>query len=161
MRLTPRKRFLVDPKLQGTLLLRAFGYWCFCVITFSLILLCWDAATGPPQPFLEYFRVHDLWREHGTVMLAGAVLLPVLLLDVLLTTNRVAGPLYRLRRSLRAMAAGEHVEPVEFRKGDFWQEVAEEFNAVAAYIDSLKHDAAAAKRPDKMATLEMEPLRHG
>lgn len=160
MRLTPRKRLLVDPKLQGALLLRTFGYWCFCVITFSLILLCWDAATGPPQPFIEYFRVHDLWREHGTVMFAAVVLLPVLLIDVLLTTNRLAGPLYRLRRSLRALAAGEHVEPVQFRQGDFWQDVADEFNAVAVYVDSIKKDAATGKRPDKKETLEIEPLQH-
>ena len=61
-------------------------------------------------------------------------MLPILLLDVLITSNRFAGPLYRLRRSMRALAAGEHVQPVVFRDGDFWHEIADEFNAVGVVL---------------------------
>lgn len=158
MQLTPRKRFLVDPKLQGSLLIRTFGYWCFCLITISLILLCWDAACGPSRPFFEYFRFDQLWREHGTVVVASFIMLPVLLIDVLVTSNRVAGPLYRMRRSLRAMAAGEYVEPVQFRDSDFWHEIAEEFNAVAAYVEQIKQRASAASELPKHKEIEFEPL---
>jgi hypothetical protein len=37
---------------------------------------------------------------------------------------------------MRALARGEHVEPIEFRRGDFWKEFADEFNAVAARVQS-------------------------
>ena len=53
----------------------------------------------------------------------------------------MVGPLLRVRRSMRALARGEAVEPIEFRGGDYWKEIADEFNAVRARV--LACDAAA------------------
>lgn len=161
MRLTPRKRYLVDSKLQGSLLMRTLGYWCFCVLATGMVMLCWTVATGPHRPFLSYFNLHELVQKHAAVVLASVLLLPILLLDVLIITNRFAGPLYRLRRSMRALAAGEHVQPVVFRDGDFWHDVAAEFNDVAAYIDELKQektDPVAPIAPAASAAAEFERL---
>ncbi len=157
MRLTPRKRYLVDSKLQGALSMRTVGYWCFCVLATGLILLCWEVATGPHRPFLSYFSMHEIVQRHGAVALASILLLPILLLDVLITTNRFAGPIYRMRRSMRALAAGEHVQPITFRDGDFWHEVADEFNAVAAYVEGLKPGTTEPATP-LGGDVEFEPL---
>lgn len=158
MRLTPRKRYLIDSKLQRELLMRTVGYWCFCVLATGMVLLCWTIATGPFRPFLSYFSLHEIVQQHGTVLLASVLLLPILLLDVLITSNRIAGPLYRLRRSLRALAAGEYVEPVAFREGDFWHDMAAEFNAVAAYVAKLKQQKTEPVAPIASAAAEYEPL---
>ena len=158
MRLTPRKRYLVDSKLQGSLLMRSIGYWCFCVLAIGMVLLLWQVATGPHRPFLSYFSLHEIVERHGAVVLASVLLLPILLLDVLIITNRFAGPLYRLRRSMRALAAGEHVQPVVFRDGDFWHDVADEFNAVAAYVDELKQEKTKPAATIASAAAEFEPL---
>ena len=56
------------------------------------------------------------------------MLLPMVLGRHRALSNRFTGPMLRLRRSMRALARGEHVEPIEFRGGDFWQEFAAEFN---------------------------------
>jgi hypothetical protein len=66
------------------------------------------------------------------------------LLDILLTTSRFAGPIYRLRSSMRALAAGEQVAPLRFPKDDFWETVAQEFNAVAERQEQLKKRSASA-----------------
>jgi hypothetical protein len=158
VRLTPRKRYLVDSKLQGALMLRTFGYWCFCVLSTGLMLLLWQVATGPHRPFLSYFSLHEVAQRHGAVIIASFLLLPILLLDVLITSNRFAGPLYRLRRSMRALAAGEHVQPVVFRDGDFWHEIADEFNAVAAYVENLKQEKGEPAAPVAAGATEFEPL---
>ena len=158
MRLTPRKRYLVDSKLQGSLIIRTFGYWCFCVLATGLVLLLWQVAMGPNRPFLEYFSLHEVVQRHSAVIIASMLLLPILLLDVLIVSNRFAGPLYRMRRSMRALAAGEHVQPVVFRDGDFWHDVADEFNAVAAYIDKLKQEKTEPVAPIASAAAEFEPL---
>ena len=57
-------------------------------------------------------------------------------------TNRFAGPIFRLRRSMRELADGEHVEPVHLRKGDYWQDVADQFNRVIQRVEATaeKHD---------------------
>lgn len=160
MQLTPRKRYFVDRKLQGALLMRTLGYWCFCVLATGMVLLCWTVATGPHRPFLSYFSLHELVQQHGAVLLASILLLPILLLDVLIITNRFAGPLYRLRRSMRALAAGEHVQPVAFRDGDFWHDMADEFNALADYVDELKQEKTEPVAPIASgAAAEFEPLK--
>jgi hypothetical protein len=104
-------------------------YWAVCLITIMLMLLCWRIVTGPARLFHTHFS--DLWFDYGPAMIASLVLLPLVIIDVLRVSNRFAGPLLRLRRSMRALARGEEVGPIEFRGGDFWREFAEEFNAVA------------------------------
>ena len=42
------------------------------------------------------------------------------------------------RRALREMANGEPVRLIHFRAGDFWSEVADEFNAVAARVQLME-----------------------
>jgi hypothetical protein len=158
VRLTPRKRYLVDSKLQGALMVRTFGYWCFGVLATGLVLLLWQVATGPHRPFIEYFSLHEVAQRYGAVVVASMLLLPILLLDVLITSNRFAGPLYRMRRSMRALANGEHVQPIVFRDGDFWHEIAAEFNAVSAYVDGLKQEKTEPAAPIAAGIGEFEPL---
>lgn len=149
MRLTPRKRLMVDPKVQGALMLRAVAYWCFTILAISQIMLAWKAATGPPGTFWSYFRFDLLWQEHGMVAIAALIMLPVMLVDVMSTSNKFAGPVYRMRRSLRALSNGEYVAPIHFRKGDFWPEFADEFNILSVYVENLKQENAQLKQAVK------------
>jgi hypothetical protein len=155
VRLTPRKRLFIDPKVQGPLLTRVVAYWCFYFLVITEVLMCWDIATGPKGPFFSHFRFDLLWEQHSTVVIASLIVLPVLLWDVLHVSNRLVGPVYRMRRSLRAMAAGEFVAPIQVRKGDFGAEMADEINAVAAYLDRLKPNAGIASSP--AAPAESQP----
>jgi methyl-accepting chemotaxis protein len=159
MRLTPRKRLFVDPKVQRTLMVRVVVYWCLCIATSALILLAWNIVNAPDGSFFSFFRFDQLWSQYGTVMVAAAMLLPIMLLDVLQISNRIVGPIYRMRRSLRALAAGEYVAPIEFRKGDFGLELADEFNAVDAYVESLKQQIAvlSANRSPASGGQQLEP----
>ncbi len=127
-----RKRFFVDPKVQGALALRVAFYWLVCTVTMTLMLLCWRIITGPIRPF--YAHVDDLWLFHGPAVIASLLLLPLVALDIVRMSNRFTGPMLRLRRSMRALARGEQVEPIEFRGGDFWQEFAAEFNALVQRV---------------------------
>ena len=138
MRLTPRKRLLVDPKVQGALVVRVVAYWCFYALVVSQVLLCWKIVESPNTSFFQYFDFAGLWRESAAVAIAALIVLPVLLVDVLRVSNRFAGPIFRMRRSLRSLAAGEYAMPVQLRKGDFCEEVADEINALAAYVENLK-----------------------
>ena len=42
----------------------------------------------------------------------------------------------RLRRALHDLANGREVAPIHFRKRDFWQEMANDFNRIAKQIQS-------------------------
>ena len=125
-----RKHLFVDPKVQGALVLRAMLYWVTCLITVTLMLLCWRIVTGPARVFYTHFN--DMWFFYGPAVIASFLLLPLVIVDVLRFSNRFTGPVLRLRRGMRALARGERTEPIEFRDSDFWHEFAEEFNAVLA-----------------------------
>ena len=146
---TLRKQLFVDPKVQGALVLRTVLYWVICLVTITLMLLCWRILTGPARMF--YTHLDDMWFHFGPALVASTLLLPLVILDMIRLSNRFAGPLLRLRRSMRALAHGEHVEPIEFRDGDFWQEFANEFNTLAARLQD------AAPPPEAEPTAQHQP----
>ena len=119
-----RRQLFVDPKVQGVLILRVMLYWIVCVVTITLMLLCWRIMTGAARPFYTHFG--DMWFHFGPALVASFVLLPLVVYDIVQMSNRFCGPLFRLRRSIRALARGEHVQPISFRDGDFWPEIAQE-----------------------------------
>lgn len=128
-----RKQLFVDPKLQGALILRVVLYWVICVVTITLMLLCWRIITGPARPF--YVLFDEMWFHFGPALVASFLLLPLMIYDIVQISNRFCGPLFRLRRCVRALARGEHVAPISFRDGDFWPEFAQEFNALLAKLE--------------------------
>jgi hypothetical protein len=131
---TVRRQLFVDPKVQGALVMRVILYWIVCLATITLMLLCWRIITGPARMFYTHFD--DMWFHFGPALIASFILLPLVVVDIIRVSNRFAGPLIRLRRSMRALARGEHVEPIYFREGDFWRDFADEFNAVAARLQA-------------------------
>ncbi len=127
-----RRQLFVDAKIQGALVIRVILYWVLCLLTVTLMLLCWQVLTGPPRTFQQHLG--ELWLHYGPALLASFLVLPLVMVDVVRLSNRFAGPLLRLRGSMRALARGEHVEPLRFRRRDFWAPFADEFNAAVAHL---------------------------
>ncbi len=145
MQLKPRRRLFVDRQVQGALLFRIAIYWCFSVFAICLITLCGQAIMYPNRPFLDYFAFGDFFVQYGPIIVTSLVLVPLVMVDVVATSNRFVGPLFRMRRSMRALAAGEPVEPIYFRDKDFWKDVANEFNLVLVRVEELEKELAEAK----------------
>ncbi len=145
-RLTPRRQLFVDRQVQGALLYRIAVYWCFSVLTICLLTLCLQAINNPNRPFIEYFAFSDFFVQYGPLLLTSLVLVPLVMFDVVALSNRFVGPLLRMRRSMRMLAAGQEVEPIHFREKDFWRDVAQEFNLVVARVEELQHELADARR---------------
>lgn len=153
-RKSKRKQLFVDSKVQGALAARVVLYWGASLATMALMLLCFRIITGPARLFYEHFD--EMWFQYGPALAGSIIILPLLVIDVVRLSNRFAGPLVRLRRGMRALARGEHVEPLHFREGDFWQEFAEEFNAVATRLQRLE----ACSAPSARQALEEEEPAH-
>src|SRR5438045_9481186 len=99
-----RTSFLIDREVQGSLMLRVILYWCFCILTISLMLICLRVYQGPKRPFVEL--VADLYYRFGPALGASLILLPIVVLDVARMSNRFVGPISRLRQGLQASAEG-------------------------------------------------------
>ncbi|NIL99330.1 MAG: hypothetical protein GTO53_14615 [Planctomycetales bacterium] len=145
-----RKRFFVDFTVQGALLARTAMYWGFCLFTVATMLIIWRAMTGPPALFVD--QLSELWQRFAPALVASLLLLPLVLMDTVRTSNRFAGPIFRLRRTMKALARGESVRPIHFRDQDFWRDMAEDFNAIAARM----HDTPSAASNDSEAPLDAD-----
>ncbi|MBN2474874.1 MAG: hypothetical protein JXB62_09730 [Pirellulales bacterium] len=141
-----RKHLFVDPKVQGALVARVILYWLVCLITIALMLLCWRIMVSGPAR-LPHTHLDEMWFYYGPAVIASFLLLPLVIVDIVRLSNRFAGPMLRLRRSIRELARGEHVEPIGFRDNDFWQDFAEEFNALLARVQR-ETPSAEAKRDE-------------
>jgi methyl-accepting chemotaxis protein len=121
-----RKRFVIMPRYQVGVALQAFlfvllysfflGFLIFYPLHVEL-----KAAAAPDQQLW----VSELILEFHT-RLWPAVLVVALLAGVqaISATHRIAGPLYRIDKILRGMAAGDYSQRVTLRRGDRFQELA-------------------------------------
>ena len=146
-----RHRLFVDRRVQGALVLRSLFYWFFCLLTLMVMMLCWRMVT---MPVLESgSQVGALWSEFAPVAVASMLMLPVIILDTVRLSNRFAGPMLRFRRHLRELAEGETIHPLKFRDADYWAEMADDFNKVAARLGALKPYLDQQSEPVAMETV--------
>ena len=132
-----RRRLFIDYPVQGTLLVRAVFFWMVTIISQVLMVLFFAVMTSDSVADFN-LRGQQLWWHLELAMLASALILPAILLDFLRLSHRWVGPIYRLRASLQALNRGEAVKPIAFRDGDFWQELANEFNHAAEELNRLR-----------------------
>jgi len=99
----------------------------------------------------------DLARQQRTVLLTlcGALALLVVLIGAagIIVTHRVAGPIFKMRTNLRAVADGRLRVPTPLRKGD---ELVDFFEAYRAMVISLRErqEGEIAKLTRAITTLE-------
>jgi hypothetical protein len=137
-----RTNYLVDREVQGMLMLRVAIYWLFCLLSVSLMLICWNAYTGPSRRFIDLAT--DLYFRYGPALAASLLVLPIVMMDVVRLSNRFVGPVFRLRQGLTDLANGRPPHPMNFREHDFWSELGAEFNRAAARV---ARDTSDATRP--------------
>ena len=151
-----RTKLLVNPALQGELVLRVIVYWLACTAVMELLNLTWQIATGPEQPtFAAYFINHD-WRAAGGRLLLASLLLVPIVWDMLSYSNRIAGPVFRIRAILRKVAQGSVVEPVVLRHGDYWHGLADDLNAALQRLapQQISPNAAASEHDGPTADMQ-------
>jgi hypothetical protein len=131
-----RRRVFIDRQVQTALLVRATLYWLLSLATQLLLVFFFAVVTSSSHDFQA--RIVELTWYMRISMIGAILLLPVMLLDVLKLSHRWVGPIFRLRASMQALNRGEAVPPIRFRKSDFWQELAGDFNVVSTELAHLR-----------------------
>ncbi len=146
-----RHQMIADKKLQGALLAHTTIYWFYCLFSVTLIAVVWIIFSKQPESSSELFT--QLWLNCGPALLGSVLLLPLVLLDCLRLSGRFAGPMVRMQRVMRELAAGQSPDAIKLRPGDYWTEFAEDFNVVMERL--RKQDSQVptqTKRPAAPAT---------
>ena len=123
-----RRKSYCDPKVQGALVRRFLLHWLLFVFSAFTLLVVWQVLVSgdPIGGFRQAFQ--EVMVRNLPVFVVLVLLLPVFIKDTITLSNRFAGPIVRLRESLRDWADGNPVRPINLRDGDFWQELADLFN---------------------------------
>lgn len=128
-----RKNIFVDGSVQGSLVKRIIIHWS---AFFTLVTVCIFAAEwllgGWQLSFSE--QLAQVWTKYAFFFLLVLAALPTFVYDTLKMSNRFAGPISRLKSSLKMLAEGETVQPLKFREGDYWRELSDDFNRVQELI---------------------------
>ena len=135
-----RRQLFVDPHFQGALLKRCIMQWGFCIVIAALTLLCGNVISNPGEPNYTYFV--DLWFTYWKALIVCLILLFVALVDFVRLSNKVCGPILRLRTEMRHLAAGKPVKRIKFREGDFWHEFSSEFNSLVDRVQTIEIECA-------------------
>ena len=135
-----KSSLLINPRFQWTLISYAAGV--------ATLLLCtvYGFITYGFRQFMEIGTQLGLPRDHvyfqfirmqeGTfneVVLAIAIVVGVvLIIGGIVVSHKIAGPVYRMQKELNLMSRENPVQlkEIHFRKGDFFPELAEAFNAL-------------------------------
>jgi hypothetical protein len=127
-----RKRYCVDRKVQSALTRRMVYQWFVFLFVASLALPLFNVMMRGDfsRPLAQTLR--DTASDFVILAVTFLCLLPYFVLDTYKQTNRFAGPIYRLRNTMRSLLNGEKTPPLKFRQDDFWHELAEDFNALQA-----------------------------
>ncbi len=144
-----RGRLYVDKDVQRALVLQLMRHWLLFVTVLTGILVALEAMRDPQLSLAQHAR--ELWNRHAVLLVVIVSLFPVFVYDSIKLSNRFAGPILRLRRALREAAAGESLRPVTFRKDDFWQDMADNYNALLERLTPQRDSPRAANEPWKEA----------
>lgn len=131
-----RKKYWVDREIQGALAARVIMHWMVYAGIAVVLTVTLQCMSNPFGSFSDHFR--QLRANQSLFGLVMMILLPIFIYDTVQISNRFAGPILRLRRVMRDIAAGKPAERIVFRKGDFWFGMAEDFNRLVdqGFFDS-------------------------
>jgi len=125
-----RKRKVIDSVVQGAIGRRIALHWLifFAMAFFTLPL--WNIISGMQFSGSFSSLLARGWMETAPVLVILLAMLPIFVWDTVKFSHRFAGPMYRFHQTVKSLAAGEDVPPIRLRKGDFWTEVADDFNSL-------------------------------
>lgn len=151
-----RKKLFVNQAIQGRLLVRAALYWFLYhgVLWMTLFLFRYaehrgTALTGaPPRTFSDLYR--EFSHQYVAVWVCAVAIVPIVLWDLLVFSHRIVGPLFRFRKTLESLAAGQSVSEVRLRDGDLLNELNDTFNRYLATLQTFQPIAPESAKPDSV-----------
>jgi hypothetical protein len=141
-----RNQKFIDAQVQGALARRIIFHWVVFVIVAWGVSFFLQLLSDPFRPVTD--NLWYMWTSQGPLMLVMVFLLPVFVLDTVKLSHRFAGPVMSLRRAMREVAEGKPARKIQFRKNDFWHELADDYNAIA---DRLNGKQSQSNSPEREA----------
>jgi len=134
-----RKQLCVEEKIQKGIVTRFVMYISFSFLFITLPVSFVQAWLDPSR----YWHTHfiNVWVDYLPLLICLTLFVPFAIVDLLRYTNRIVGPIFRLKSELKKMEDGKSVqEELNFRANDFWHELADDFNQLAEQVHQLRQE---------------------
>lgn len=164
-----RKKQFVSGPIQGRLMVQIGVYWVLYhfFLWFALFVFRYADHRVTASMSGSSLSLQDLYgqfvRDYYPVVICALGSLPIVLIDMMKLTHRVAGPLVRVRQALRDVTAGKRIAPLKFRKGDLLVDLEDDFNKCFDKLSgSCSSDATPTGSADDIDELarDVSDLRH-
>lgn len=133
-----RRKKLIQPRLQIRLILAFLGVALLALMLQFILFASTIATLAADLPQEGEILIERIPGYTVAVLfISVGVLLPLIFFVGILTTFRIAGPLYRFEQHLKAIARGEDPGVCRIRKGDELQDFCRTFNAA---LDRVRAD---------------------
>ena len=119
-----RWRYIVDWKLQGSLILHGITYGGLVLLAVSVGIfspLLWDLGVVNMDGGYEEQAIVMLYL-HKRFWLLAAMCLVIVVIGAVRFSHRVAGPMVRFKRNLKLLSSGKFPPPLRTRRADFLKE---------------------------------------
>ena len=145
-----RRRIIIDSAFQFRMLTPMLIFLLVFVVLTGLFafLPLYSHAANDPNPSVRALLEEQLLNFNVRLWPMVIITTLVACIYTLMRSNKVAGPLFKLKKGLMQMMVGEY-EKIRFRKGDEFKEFEDVANRLALTIDSI---TASAQR--KTSTVE-------
>ena len=131
-----RAQFWIDPDTQWRII-RAFLILNAVLVSvlygvdqlFFYRLRAVGQGVGLPQehPYFLFLQEQQSMKFYAFLATAGLISIG-LSAFALFFSHRIAGPIFKLRRTLQSVSAGHAFEPIAFRKNDFFKNLDQDLN---------------------------------
>ena len=143
-----RTNYLINKKFQ-----LAFAAKFVLIITlmsafigFQLYAIVWPVVSRfVPEQAMAFITHQIIFR--GILFLSLAALLIIVIAIVI--SQRVAGPIFSMERTIDRIVQGEKVEFIRLRKNDELKGLAEKINGLITIIKELKESPSTGNPPEK------------
>ena len=119
-----QRTYIVNRSLQLTILL------------YSLVLATWVSLANFifQSVLLGKFGLFAKLNFLYVVPIGALIIFSSTIMFGLILTNRIAGPIFRLRQHMDDVAEGKTTKEMEFRKADYFSDVVEPYNKIIARL---------------------------
>ncbi|MCA9134644.1 MAG: hypothetical protein KDA45_15860, partial [Planctomycetales bacterium] len=128
-----RRQFLVEKRVQGALGVRIALHW-LVFLSLSVTVTCVLRMPGKLEYPTLWAGLQAALLEQLASITVLLALLPWFIHDSLKLSNRFAGPMLRLKKAIVQLTNEQEAPPVIFRSGDFWLELADDFNELRGRV---------------------------
>ncbi len=139
-----RKKLWIDREIQLRFVIYtiiALGVACIIVSSASFYSV-WTDIISKVLKAGDFHSIYTFSLKRFVILNLGLILLLAFLasLGMILLSHKVAGPAYRIRKTLKELEEGKEVD-FKLRKGDALNPLAEEFEKFADHYRQLKNSA--------------------